>query len=249
MIPNKIVKSNYGTMIINTNDQYIGRSIEQYGQWAADDIDLISRICDFLLQSKPKIIIYDVGSNIGSHTVALAYRFGERVQIRAFEAQRQIYYMLCGNVAINGLDNVYCEYAAVSDVVGSLSIQVPDYKEINNFGGVELQFPVHSDNQTMNKPNMEFVQTVTIDGFNESVDFIKMDIEGMEHLALAGAINTLTSSRPICFVEMVKTDQLAVKKIFGQSKYRAYAYKDDDWLFVPDESELVIGDREKITLE
>jgi FkbM family methyltransferase len=249
MIPNKIVKSNYGPMIINANDQYIGRSIEQYGHWAADDIDLIGRICDFLLQSKPKITMYDVGSNIGTHTVALANRFNERVQIRAFEAQRQIYYMLCGSVAINGLNNVYCEYAAVSDASGFLSIHVPDYTEINNFGGVELQLPVHSDNQTMNKPNIESVQTVTIDSFNESVDFIKMDIEGMEHLALAGAINTLKSSRPICFVEMAKTDQLAVKKLFGQVKYRAYAYKDDDWLFIPNESELIIGDREKIVLE
>jgi FkbM family methyltransferase len=248
MIPNKIVNSSYGPMIINANDQYIGRSIEQYGQWAADDIDLISRICDFLLQSKDKITIYDVGSNIGTHTVALAHKFGERVQIRAFEAQRQIYYMLCGNVAINGLDNVYCEYAAVSSTPGTLPIQVPDYKEINNFGGVELQDPVHSDNQAMNKPNTESVTTVTIDSFNESVDFIKMDIEGMEHLALAGAVDTL-KHRPICFVEMAKTDQQAVKKIFGQAKYRAYAYKDDDWLFVPDESELIIGDREKIVLQ
>ena len=235
-------------MIINANDQYIGRSIEQYGQWAADDIDLIGRICDFLLQSKPKITIYDVGSNIGTHTVALALRFGDRVQLRAFEAQRQIYYMLCGNVAINGLDNVYCEYAAVSNASGSLLIQVPDYNEINNFGGVELQDPVHSDNQTMNKPATESVATVTIDSFNEPVDFIKMDIEGMEHLALAGAVNTLMH-RPVCFVEMAKTDQQAVKKIFGQAKYRAYAYKDDDWLFVPDESELIVGDREKIVLQ
>ena len=246
-LPNKIVNADYGPMIINANDRYIGRSIEQFGSAFAGDIEFISQICDFLLTSKPQITIYDVGSNIGTHTISLAHRFEDRVRIRAFEAQRQIYYILCGNVAINGLDNIYCEYAAVSNKIGTMVIQVPDYNEINNFGGVELQPPVHSDNQDMHKPNSELVKTVTIDSFNETVDFIKMDVEGMEHLALSGAIKTL-ASRPVCFVEMKKTDQAAVKKIFKKAKYRAYFYSDEDYLFVPDESELHVVDREKIIL-
>ena len=44
MIPNKLVQSHYGPMIINANDKYIGRSIEQLGAWAAEDIELIKSI-------------------------------------------------------------------------------------------------------------------------------------------------------------------------------------------------------------
>ena len=52
MIPNKIVDSAYGPMIINANDQYIGRSIEVYGSWAQDDIDLIKSLIKLLASKK-----------------------------------------------------------------------------------------------------------------------------------------------------------------------------------------------------
>jgi FkbM family methyltransferase len=236
-IPNIIVNSIHGPMIVNENDQYIGQSIQQLGAWAQDDIDLIASFCDIILNNKSKMVLYDVGANIGSHTVALAKKYGNRITIRSFEAQRQIYYMLCGNVAINGLDNVICEYAAVSDVADTvISIQLPDYNTVNNFGGVELLPAQHSDNQTMIKPNLEFIKTTTLDSYNDSVDFIKIDVEGMEHLALEGAKQILTKHRPICFVEIFKTDQNRVKQIFKELNYIAYAYKQDDWIFCPAES-------------
>jgi hypothetical protein len=75
-IPNIIVNSIHGPMIVNENDQYIGQSIRQLGAWAQDDIDLIASFCDIILANKPKMVLYDVGANIGSHTVALAKKYG-----------------------------------------------------------------------------------------------------------------------------------------------------------------------------
>jgi FkbM family methyltransferase len=226
-------------MIINANDQYIGRSIEVYGAWAQDDIDLIAGLVDLLLQNKPQLIFYDVGANIGTHTVAVAKKFAGRIAVRSFEAQRQVYYVLCGNVAINGLDNVHVHHAAVGDQSNdSISVELPDYTLPNNFGGLELIKTERTDNQYMTKTRTETVNTVTIDQFNEAVDFLKLDIEGMEHLALAGAKHTIDAHRPICFVEMWKTDIEAVKQFFKAANYRAYAYKPDDWIFFPEESTL-----------
>ena len=226
-------------MIINANDQYIGRSIEVYGAWAQDDIDLIAGLVELLLQKKERITFYDVGANIGTHTVAVAKRFANRVSVRSFEAQRQVYYVLCGNVAINGLDNVHVHHAAVSNRSNdSIEIDLPDYTLPNNFGGLELIKTERSDNQYMTKTRTESVPTVTIDQFEDSVDFLKLDIEGMEHLALTGAAKTIKQHRPVCFVEMWKTDIEAVKKFFKQNNYRAYAYKPDDWIFFPAEGNL-----------
>ena len=138
-IPNIIVNSIHGPMIINQNDANVGREIQQFGSWAQQDIDLISRFCELILEHKPKMMLYDVGANIGSHSVALAKKFGSKINIRAFEAQRQVYYTLCGNIAINGLENVICEFAAVSDVAGvTIPINLPDYSTVNNFAGFEL---------------------------------------------------------------------------------------------------------------
>jgi FkbM family methyltransferase len=192
-----------------------------------------------LLANKETVVFYDVGANIGTHTVSLAKIFGNKIAVRSFEAQRQVYDVLCGNVAINGLDNVHVHHAAVSDISNNtMLIDLPDYTLPNNFGGLELIESQRSDNQYMTKTRSETVTTVTIDQFDETVDFLKMDIEGMEHIALQGARTTILTHRPICFVEMWKTDTNAVKQFFKELNYVAYAYKPDDWIFFPADSNL-----------
>lgn len=250
MIPNKLVNSQFGPMIVNSNDQYIGRSLEMYGAWARDDIELISSFLNLLLQHKPCVTLYDVGANIGTHTVALARTFGDRVRVRSFEAQRQVYYLLCGNIAINGLDNVTAHHAAVTDTADDvMQIDLPDYGLPNNFGGLELIKTQRSDNQHMTKQQSESVVTMTLDQFDEAVDFVKLDIEGMEHIALRGARDTISQHRPICFVEMLKTDLEAVKKFFGDLNYVAYQYKPEDWLFFPEESPYGLVNGQRINLK
>jgi FkbM family methyltransferase len=160
-----------------------------------------------------------------------------------------VYYMLCGNVAINGLTNVECEHAAVcDDSDNTIKIDLPDYHLPNNFGGLELMAPRISDNQYMTKTTTASVETVCLDNFDEHIDFLKMDIEGMEHVALAGAKKVIAKSRPICFVEMYKTDTDAVKKFFKKLDYVAYAVKPDDWIFFPKECKFCINNTPRIDL-
>jgi FkbM family methyltransferase len=249
MIANKVVQSEYGPMIINANDQYIGRSIEVYGYWAKEDIDIIKSLIGLLLTEKSKVSYYDIGANIGTHSVALAKTYSDKIKVRSFEAQRQIYYILCGNIAINGLDNVHAHHYAMSNNSSEMiDIDLPDYNMPNNFGGLELIKSERSDNQYMMKNNTEAVETVCIDDFDEPVDFIKMDIEGMEHLALEGGKKTIAKYRPICFVEMWKCDMDAVKDFFKKLNYIAYQYKPDDWIFFPKESKFCVNNAPKILL-
>lgn len=179
----------------------------------------------------------------------MAKTYQEKIAVRSFEAQRQIYYILCGNIAINGLDNVHAHNLALSNKSSEMiDIELPDYSMPNNFGGLELLKSERSDNQYMTKNASEAVETVCIDDFDEPVDFIKMDIEGMEHFALEGGKTTIAKYRPICFVEMWKCDIEAVKNFFKQLNYIAYQYKPDDWVFFPSESEFCINNAPKIEL-
>lgn len=235
--PNIVVTAEWGPMIINKNDINIGRSIQRIGSWDHNDLDLISKVCDRMLQHKQTIVLYDIGANIGSHCIPIAKKYGNKINIRAFEAQRQIFHMLCGNVALNDLNNIVCEHIAVSDKANqTLKIKVPDYHTENNFGGLELVEALNSDNQNMKKPNEEEVNTIILDYFSDAVDFIKMDIEGMEHLALSGANMMLKNHRPFCFVEIRKTDLEKVTEIFNSLDYEVYKYSEFDWLFFPKES-------------
>ena len=236
MIPNKLVTTHYGPMIINTNDEYIGRSLEQHGAWEADDIELLKSLVDILLADQDQVCFYDVGANIGTHSVALARHFGSKITIRAFEAQRQIYYMLCGNVALNGLDNVICEHAAVAERASSLTVILPDYGKVNNFGGLELIPPNYSDNDTMSHQGTEQILTVSLDQYADRVDLIKLDVEGMEHLVLAGSARVFQQHRPVCFFEVLKTEVSLVLQFFADQCYTVYQLRDDDWIAVPAES-------------
>jgi FkbM family methyltransferase len=244
--PNALINSDYGSIIVNINDSVIGKHISQQGYWAKDDIELIKQLVDFLLKKNESITFYDVGCNIGTHTLAIGKTFGQKVKIRAFEAQRQIFNMLCGTVALNGLNNVFCHNLAISDGQSkSLKISLPNYSVENNFGALELIPPLRSDNQDMVKSNFEEVAATTLDSFDEEVNFIKMDVEGMEDKAFIGAKSLLKKYKPICFVEIHKTDNEFIVNLFKELGYIGFL-KNIDLITIPTEYQIQINGLNRI---
>ena len=59
---------------------------------------------DSLRFIKPDTNVIDIGAHSGSWTLFLAKKANK---VYSFEAQRMKYYQLCGNIAINELNNVY----------------------------------------------------------------------------------------------------------------------------------------------
>jgi FkbM family methyltransferase len=242
--PNIVVTSSYGPIIVNVNDKFITKSIISNGGWAEHEIELIAQLVSYKLNLMKHIMIYDIGANIGTHTLALSKIFGDKVSIKAYEAQSAIYNMLCGTVALNNLRNVKCYNNAVSNTDHDIEIALPDYMVENNFGGLELIQPSKSDNQTMVKNGMEVVKAITIDSLNEHVDILKIDVEGMEHLVIDGAKNTIDKNRPICFVEIFKTDTDYILEFFRSRDYMIYRWNTNvftDAVFIPKESGIGVG--------
>ncbi len=245
--PNAIVASDYGPIIINTHDSVIARQIIAQGYWAGEDINLIKQLIGQQLQQRAHVTFYDVGANIGTHTLALAKSFAGRIKVRAFEAQRMVYHMLCGTVAINGLENVWCHHHAVGDVDGApLEIGLLDYHHHNNFGALELRPPQHSDQQEAVKVRTETVRTITLDSFDEPVDFLKIDVEGMEDAVLRGAARAIGQHRPMVFVEVHKTDALFVQQFFqSQLNYTAFL-RGIDLILIPLEWNLQVNGAQRV---
>lgn len=226
--PNIVAYSDFGPIIINVNDNFIGRAVTLTGMWEQGEISLIIALVKVILKSKPSIMVYDVGANIGTHSLALAKTFGETIRIRAFEAQRPIFNMLNGTLALNDLMTVKTYNNAVSDKKDDvLRITLPDYHRVNNFGGLELMPPRISDNQAMYYSTTEDVRTITLDDFDEVVDFIKMDIEGMEDQALRGAARLFEAHSPLCFIEIRKTDRNFVLGFLKGRNYIGYKMGDN----------------------
>jgi hypothetical protein len=54
------------------------------------------------------------------------------------------------------------------------------------------------------------------------VDIIKIDIEGMEELALAGGTQLFGTQRPIAFIEWIKSDKQAIVDYFAARDYSVF---------------------------
>src|SRR5688500_1390243 len=111
-----IKKAKHGFFMFNRNDNFIGRSLDLYGEWGEKEITpLLSCV-------RPGDTVLDIGANIGTHTVAIAHKVGPTGRVYAFEPQRRIFQMLCGNVAVNALNNVWTYQKGVSERVGEMVI-------------------------------------------------------------------------------------------------------------------------------
>ena len=145
-------------------------------------------------------------------------------EVISFEAQEKIYYALAGNIILNNLMNVRAIYAAVSDQEGFMDIPQPDYMVHSSFGSFELRKRPATENigQAINyDTGLTTVRTLTLDGLKlPRLDLIKMDVEGMEELALRGARETFARCKPIALIEVIKSDPKEIASFFSSLGYR-----------------------------
>ncbi|MBF0162605.1 MAG: FkbM family methyltransferase [Magnetococcales bacterium] len=234
---NVITPTLYGPMIINRFDTGIGYIISQEGSWDNSEVDLVRNLLARAVTDGRRMVLLDVGANIGSHTLALARL--PNAEVHAFEAQRLVFIMMVGSVALNSLDNVYVYNRAVSDVSGEeLSFPAVNYDHPANFGALELAEARIKDFKGARLPEkMETVTTLRIDDLNlTDVQLIKVDVEGMEHRVLRGAQQTIERWRPFIYLEIHKTPDLeAISAMLTQLDYTFYKASDRDVLCTPKE--------------
>lgn len=184
----------YGPMLFHPHDQFIGRSLDLYGEFSEVEMQLLRQ----LINAGDTVL--DVGANIGAHTVFFAQHVGSVGSVLAFEPQRTMYYTLCGNLALNGLANVRCYQSAVGAGAGEIAVPPVDYARPGNFGRVALG--THTAG--------ERVPVVTIDGLGLArCNLIKVDVEGMELAVLRGAAETIARCKPFLYVENDRAEQSA----------------------------------------
>ena len=182
-------------------------------------------------------IVLECGCHIGSHTIKLASLCK---QIYGFEPMIESYEILEKNIKLNNIENTIIYNKGVSNKIGT-----------EKFLWIANGNPGHSglDNNPMGRPNHHEqcnesieVKTVTIDSLNlEKLDFIKMDIEGYEPLAIEGAMNTIKKCKPIITLEIYKdwsgvVDINYSKELFKNLLdigYNIHHIHEADFLFTP----------------
>lgn len=168
-------------------------SILEYGLWEPHVESAITRVV------KPGDKVIEAGANVGYHTLAMARAVGPHGIVHAFEANPLVMKLLRSTLFQNnfcdfqGRGRVTLHQKAMTDREGTLTLQcAPDH-----FGsGHLITDNPRSDFGSAYSSHFE-VEAVRVDRYLAelgSVDFIHLDIEGAEPLAIKGARDLIARS-------------------------------------------------------
>ena len=145
-------------------------------------------------------IVVDIGANIGRYTLIASKRVGTNGKVVAIEAHPGNFEMLNRNIKLNRLTNVISLNHAVYSKETKVKLYVPDE---------ESGYTIY--HTLMERTGKKFVEVdaITLDylllqlnGIREGVgvNWIKIDVEGVEFEVLKGATNVLSKSKDIALL-------------------------------------------------
>jgi len=135
---------------------------------------------------KPGATVLDIGAHHGYFSILAARRAGAEGKVYAIEPAPENFQILKKNIELNNLTNVIPVNKAASDSNANTSFFIAKPNDVQG-----SLFPtLRTDEYSVP------VECITIDELlsGESVDVVKMDIEGAEPFALKGMTKTLSAS-------------------------------------------------------
>ena len=189
-----------------SGDLFIGQSIKYYGEYTQVEIDYLKKYIN------EDTVVYEVGGNIGYHTVAFASMARE---VHSFEPNDKNFQLLEKNA--EPFDNVYLYNCACSDSDGITFISDYDTDKPGNYGKCEVS------------GTGQICRTFKLDSFNiPQPSLIKIDVEGHELAVFVGAQDVIIKNKPVIFYEnMHSNDSPAIYDFLtfhGYKIYWAHAY-------------------------
>jgi FkbM family methyltransferase len=168
----------------------VGRGIYKHG--AHQPVLTEWMIRRFGSAAAPKTFI-DIGANVGYFTCVLARLAGPEGAVVAFEPEPNNLRLLQCNIALNGIRNASVEPVALGDADGTASLFI--YKNSNqgrhslvaSAGMTQIEVPVRRLDDVLQTQERRF----------DGIDLIKIDVEGYEPFALAGAPESISKARAL----------------------------------------------------
>lgn len=206
----------------------LGFQLLEKGAYDPEEVENVKRVLRLRRQHHGDgVVALDCGANVGVHSVEWAKCMEGWGEVIAVEPQERIYYALAGNIALNNCFNARALHAAVGDTVGELSIPVPNYFTPSSFGSLELK--AREKTEFIGQPidyaagPKQAVRLLTIDSLAlKRLDFLKLDVEGMELEPLAGARETVQQCAPAILIEVIKSDRAELQKRLQGWSYDAF---------------------------
>ncbi|MGK8795141.1 FkbM family methyltransferase [Burkholderia cenocepacia] len=220
-----VIDSVYGPFVINRHCAHQAEALIKTGRpHIQQELDTIMQVID---QLPDDAIAVDGGANAGLVCVPIAHRLRERGgRVYAFEPQRTLFHALGGTVALNQLDNLHLRNMGLASHNGTMTVPEIDYGQAADFGSVSLVDGHAADGSP--------TPVVALDSLGlPRLDFLKLDIEGMEIDALRGARRLIETHLPWCWIEYWKVGEAAIIATFAGLDYTFYRIDALNLLCVP----------------
>jgi FkbM family methyltransferase len=139
----------------------------------------------------PGMTVFDIGANVGAHTLLFSSLVGPTGRVVAFEPTEFAFTKLQKNVSLNPELGVEAVRVALADHTAAQQ-------------AVNLRSSWQTNGSTMSGTST--VDFVRLDEWADQrgvahVDVIKLDVDGYEHSVIAGGLETITRSRPVLIIE------------------------------------------------
>jgi len=149
--------------------------------------------------------VIDIGANIGFYTVLFAKNLNRR-KVLSIEPTKNALQRLYKNIQLNNIvDKVIVFEGAISDCAGRDQIKTLNGKEEYSTLGHWEHPSIKNENFTTYEIEVSTIDDL-VSKYSLEPGFIKIDVEGLEHLVLKGSKTTLENKRPVILSEL--TDYL-----------------------------------------
>ena len=158
--------------------------------------------------------VLDIGTNIGNHTLFYA-NFTKARRVYCFEPNPTAREILMENLRVNRLDGrvdtSYAEFAIGSEDTIAFVMDEPD----NNLGATTVSL-VSAEPETARRAVCRRLDSLTFEG---PISFLKIDVEGWELMALAGAADLIRTHKPAIAIEIIERNESNFWSWVKQNRY------------------------------
>lgn len=190
-------------------DDYIDRFVFYFGAYEFEELVYLKKFIN------KNSIVLDIGANSGHHSLFFS-KFSKKVY--SFEPYKKVFDILNDRIEYNNIKNIIPYNFGLGKVDGFM-----DFFASGNFNQGMGSF-VDGDNKiSVGKLAIKNGSDFVLNNIKENIDFIKIDVEGMERDVILGLKKIINKDKPVIFMEAnseFQNDEATIKDVF--SGYRIY---------------------------
>ena len=206
----------FGTVYFGNLNNFIDWSVFFYGAYARHELYLLRDVAATLRQtlSRPSSF-YDIGANIGHHTLFMAPRVGRVFAFEPFEPVRR---KLEEKIERNKLTNTTIFPLGLGDSDAEL-----DFSEPSGANQGTGSFVPAEGNRKVSRLQVRNGDHFFASHELPSLDLVKMDVEGFEMRVLRGLRQRILKDRPVILMEFFSQTKAEAG---AEKEFREHLYED-----------------------